>query len=467
MASIPFYQYAQKQVMIREKNRENKFTMYRDQFRHDQETVDNFGKGTQDLRYSEVPEDFHRIISSDVYNDFLSNKKKSLRLAYAYKHLMQLGELADGHFRPDTVDYQKIANCHNDVVYSVVGGKLKAYGFGCGNRFCPLCAYDESRRRYQAVMNNVEAVEKDYKAKYGENSKLQFVFITHTIPSVYGDQLRQAMNEVDKCVNKAYQVSDKVTSGSFGFSFLGLIRSWEITYNRTTHKFHPHLHILALCKPGYFDKDPVTGERSKLYLDNSLPEMRFAYRWNCYMYGKEFVDSVKTLEVNKDGKQYWKYPANGQDIRAVSSNLGDGDFKKCVAELAKYPCKCDGENGIFEVKGDEFTEVVKWLHTTKRKPFFVGKGVFNQILHFVSKPAENPAEEKGDENEVPCSQVQEAGEFRILRIDGYREIKLPKEATYIRIFVYNIHRPPKIIWAQNYDDLFKMDYRNIVYDQEI
>lgn len=108
--------------------------------------------------------------------------------------------------------------------------------FFCKLRLCPGCAWRASLRSAAAV----SAIAQQLQAE-----KYSMLFITLTIPNVPGDCLRDACLKLNADFHrlmkrKAYAV------------WKHNIRKMEITYNAKRDDFHPHLHMIAFVRPGYF-----------------------------------------------------------------------------------------------------------------------------------------------------------------------------------------------------------------------
>ena len=88
----------------------------------------------------------------------------------------------------------------------------------CGNRFCPQCAFNLSRKNALKF----EIILKYLKQKFGYN----FLFITFTAPNVNGDFLKNELDSYYKAFNRLIK-RKKFIAISMGF-----IRKFDISYNR-------------------------------------------------------------------------------------------------------------------------------------------------------------------------------------------------------------------------------------------
>lgn len=102
----------------------------------------------------------------------------------------------------------------------------KITGHYCNNRWCIVC----NRIRTAKLINGYKQQLDELTEKY---------FVTLTVPSVQGSDLRDSIKQMIKifiCIKKSYQNKNK--------SIIG-IRKLECTYNPKTGLYHPHFHIIA------------------------------------------------------------------------------------------------------------------------------------------------------------------------------------------------------------------------------
>ena len=114
-----------------------------------------------------------------------------------------------------------------------------ARAFFCKDRFCALCQW---RRLLKVTFQMTRTIEKSLI----ENPSSRFLFLTLTIKDVKGDEIRdsiKAMNEAFSRMMKWKRLKPLV---------IGFVRSTEITVNRDTMMYHPHLHVLLQVKSSYF-----------------------------------------------------------------------------------------------------------------------------------------------------------------------------------------------------------------------
>ncbi len=126
----------------------------------------------------------------------------------------------------------KIKICGSDIVLQ--DGHIISANF-CRLRMCPMCQRRNSLRTYSDFMN-MQGYLKDY----------AFLMLTLTVPNVIVSDLSDTINKMNLCSSRLFRM-EKLKK-----AFCGIARCLEVTYNSTTHTFHPHYHCLIAVKKSYF-----------------------------------------------------------------------------------------------------------------------------------------------------------------------------------------------------------------------
>ena len=112
----------------------------------------------------------------------------------------------------------------------------------CRDRLCPLCQWRRSLVHREAVRRVLAALE--------DQERVRYVFLTLTVPNVDEEALGAMVDRMIRAV------ATWARSAAWTARVRGYVRALEITVNRRTLTFHPHLHLL-LAVPvgpsGYFD----------------------------------------------------------------------------------------------------------------------------------------------------------------------------------------------------------------------
>ena len=164
----------------------------------------------------------------------------------------------------------------------------------CKQRLCPMCSWRRSLKIFSQVsllMNTIQA-ENDY----------DYLFLTLTVKNVDGPMLSDTLdNLIDgylKLIRKT--IVKKTVKGAF--------RAIEITYNRNTNMYHPHIHVVLCVNKDYFQKG---------YISNT--------QWSDLWKDCMDLDYQPLIDIRKTY----------------------GDKAKSIAEVAKYATK-DDDLLIFE-----------------------------------------------------------------------------------------------------------------------
>lgn len=232
-------------------------------------------------------EELKRIVA-DIYD---IKKQNNLKLAARYqmigKKSTELSTGTDYYTRK----YERLEQCSTFLEfrrekstrkYKLINTNL------CRVRLCPLCAY----KRSLAVYHNTADIIKYINEKY---SRSKYLFLTLTIKNVVGSELSNAIDTLThgwQNMSKQKRIKNVV---------LGTIRSIEITYNKRTNTYHPHLHVLI-----HTTSDVYAGR-------NYISQAEFADRWR----SAAGIDYEPVI-----------------DVRRLRHNNG-----REVAEIAKYSVK--------------------------------------------------------------------------------------------------------------------------------
>jgi plasmid rolling circle replication initiator protein Rep len=160
----------------------------------------------------------------------------------------------------------------------------------CQLRLCPVCSWRRSNKLFGEVMSIISQPE---------FADQKFVFLTLTVKNCEKGQLKYELDRIIRAFNKMTNVK----RSTFNTAFTGAFRAVEITYNKKTRMYHPHMHVLASIGPGYFKKS------NKYYMSHD--RLMSLWREKC---GLDYDPAVRIQKVT-------------------------GDKSKQVAEVAKYTVK--------------------------------------------------------------------------------------------------------------------------------
>lgn len=189
---------------------------------------------------------------------------------------------------------ERIDSC-GEVLKFIKGfdGSLKLYqAYFCKNKLCPICNWRRSMKyTYQTSYIVDEAIK--------QRPKGRFLFLTLTVKNVPGDELNETISQLAKSFDRLFKRAKVMKN------LIGYLRSVEVTHNELTNTYHPHIHVLLMVRPAYF--------QSK---NDYISQVEWSELW---------ANSLKVSYVPM------------VDIRAVKE-AGKG-LKGAILETAKYPTK--------------------------------------------------------------------------------------------------------------------------------
>ena len=248
-------------------------------------------------------------------------------------------------YEPDVRD----CACYLEFEYD----KLKKVYF-CKKRLCAMCNWRKSIKVFASVSKVMDVIE-------CENPDIQPVFLTLTQRNCTFDGLEVEIKRIFDGFKRLMN-NNRVKN-----QIVGCFRALEVTYSRKTDTWHPHIHVIMLFEKDYFGKD------NKRYID----KMEWVRLWRL------------SMRLNYDPNV---------DIRAVRSK--DGNRRKVVAEVAKYPFK-DAE--ILTTDSALTDRLVDCLtRSLYKKRLFAFGGLMAKVAKKLKldKPDEGDLVNVGDEDET-------------------------------------------------------------------
>lgn len=237
--------------------------------------------------------------------------------------------------------------------------KLKEAWF-CKNRQCPICNWRRSLK-YSAQIGKIvnEAIKRKPKA--------HFLFLTLTVRNCEGHELDKLIKKMHKKFNLLMKYA-KVKKNVLGF-----VRATEMSYNQVFGTYHPHIHVMLMVRPSYFNSK-----------DNYITQEEWVQLWQ------------KAMQLDYEPSV---------DIRKVYDKKGKG-IVSAIQETAKYPVK------PMDVEVDDETEMLQvtydLYHGLKRKRLLSFGGIFKEIKNELGlDDVEDGDLVNTDEDEEPASEGEE------------------------------------------------------------
>lgn len=261
------------------------------------------------------------------------NKRKGLNIVLATSYKKLKWKVAE-----------RVSECAKVVLYKVFedGSKSIDKVFFCKDKLCPIC----NRRR--AVKHRIRAT--DIITRFMEKEpKAVFLFCTFTIKNVDGDELGNAMSELAKAYGKLQRKArvSKVVLGS--------LRATEVTRNKETGQYHPHIHAIIAVKTTYFK-------------------------------GSTYITHKEWLQLWKDSLDINYNPV--VNIKRIKPKEEDGSLTSAVVETVKYPVKSDD----YDLEDTEIVSELREGLFRKRQLAYTGK--FKEIDKEIDKEHKEDQEKK-------------------------------------------------------------------------
>lgn len=224
-------------------------------------------------------------INRDAYG---YRPKKSMAVYYAV-----LFRLAGLERQSNSVYYCSRDICTNDAY------KVKTIS-SCRTRLCPMCSWRLSLKTYKVVRQITTAIA----GRYGND----FVFITLALRNCSAEQLDATIDNLLQAYRRLYMLAD------LRAAFDGMMRTMEVTYNADADTYHPHLHIIAHCRSGYYTHAAGIYITQTRLLDLWQQCLRVDYAPTAHI---QVLRGRTDAELAKSIAEVSKYCVKGTDFTAV------------------------------------------------------------------------------------------------------------------------------------------------------
>ena len=314
---------------------------------------------TQNLNQEEVLQDRN---SKGKDRNWRGRKILSLKLADIFEELGYKKSLIE-----------RIQSC-GDVLRFIrrEDGSLKLYqAYFCKNKLCPMCNWRRSMKySYQTSRIVDEAIK--------QSPKGRFLFLTLTVKNVPGIELNNTISQLTQSFDRLFRRA-KVKK-----NLIGYLRSVEVTHNEDDKTYHPHIHVLLMVRPSYFNSK-----------DNYITHEEWGEMWSQSL-KVDYVPMVDIRTVKETGKglrgavlETAKYPTKPIKLdvenKQVVDDLYNGLYRKrqlgyggLFKTIKKQLQLDDVENGNLVKTSDEEndlssgTKIVAYWNATKQNYFIKG-----------------------------------------------------------------------------------------------
>lgn len=172
-------------------------------------------------------------LQGEVERRFQPKKAASEKLSAVYDNLQLLSRSA------------RVRDCGSYLEFHVTDTEKKLHLSNfCKDRLCPMCNW----RRSLKIFSQVSLVMNEL-----ELQGYEFLFLTLTVRNCSGADLPATCQMLFDGWRSLYNKKE-----IFKKSVLGSFRSLEVTRNKKTGEFHPHLHVILAVRPVYFKHGYLT-----------------------------------------------------------------------------------------------------------------------------------------------------------------------------------------------------------------
>lgn len=114
----------------------------------------------------------------------------------------------------------------------------------CKQRLCPNCNWRRSLKIYNQVSQIMNAIQGEHEYEY--------IFLTLTVKNIDGPLLSDTLSALIEGYLKLIRktIVKKSIQGAF--------RSIEVTFNKQTRQYHPHLHVVICVTKSYFSRNYIS-----------------------------------------------------------------------------------------------------------------------------------------------------------------------------------------------------------------
>jgi plasmid rolling circle replication initiator protein Rep len=307
-----------KEKIVVEKQRKNEnVSGKRKNVDKNRENVDKSEKdvdadGEDGVVHQREAEEIAQQILEEIKEIYTPKKKDSVFLSKIYIELYNRYERGQGGSYYVNKS-ERMYCCGSFLAYEVNerGEKKLIKANTCHVRLCPMCMWRRSLKAYREMR-----IVYDYVQRKTENSK--FLLLTLTQKNVEAAELGQ---ELDKILYGFNKLTKRKEIKKF---CLGFVRSLEITYNKKTNTYHPHIHILIHTTEGLYSGRNYLSKQDYIKLWCEILDLEYAPNID--------IRRFKPKDKNKIGKELaeiCKYSVKPSDYIYID----DENLTKKVTEV--------------------------------------------------------------------------------------------------------------------------------------
>lgn len=244
--------------------------------------------------YNNYSTDFEKI-QDELKEKFTDKKKEAEKLGKVYNYI--------GENKRSSL----VLECGSFLEFKVTSDEHKLFRANfCKDRLCPMCNW----RRSLKIFSQVSAVMDEMK-------DYDFIFLTFTVRNCEGVDLSatvQAIYDGWRYLYNKNSVFKKAIKGTF--------RSLEVTRNRLTGTFHPHLHCIMAVRKSYFKSNDYISHSGWVELWRKACKLDYdpwVYVQKVKSIGKGISGAI--AEVAKYSVKSVDFGASGENVKTFLNAL--------------------------------------------------------------------------------------------------------------------------------------------------
>lgn len=276
-------------------------------------------------------------LESELKGKWTTNKKHNEILGYIYDDLKNDLCISDSKIR-------RVNNCGSLLGFIKTDEKYKLhYANFCRDRFCPMCGWRKSLRRFSDTSRILNQ-------SFIEYPDIKYAFLTLTIKNCSGDDLEKTLDILLKGYRDLTHKNRLFTKGII----VGSYRTIEITYSEKDG-FHPHIHVIIALTKDYFNN-------SSYYMS----QKKWSELWaKCINVDYNPVIDIRIIK-NYDSKN--------------THNISSNDLYNAIKETSKYAVKGSQFLDPEDLYKSEYVVRILYNALANRK-LCSFSGIFRDIQH--------------------------------------------------------------------------------------
>ena len=234
------------------------------------------------------------IISNDVLIDIKGKKIAPWREKKERSVL-----LSQSYYRLNLNKFDRVAGCSSFLEFHRFTDNTLNLNYAnfCRDRLCPMCSWRRSLKIFSQVSKVIDYISLNHESSY--------LFATFTIRNCSIEDLSETIDLL------LYSWKKLSLQKKFKSVVTGSFRALEVTYNKKTDEWHPHLHVILSVDKNYFSNSYISQKEWSVMWHKALK-----------VDNMPIVD-IRRLKTLKGVSEASKYSVKGSDYLYDDTFLTD------------------------------------------------------------------------------------------------------------------------------------------------